>query len=76
LQQQTPEDALTTALSYIPATSDYAQAVKFGLSLTQDPRGAEQIRERYKDLSPVHTVNNLTIVVLASYRSTLWLRAR
>ena len=67
LQKQTPEDALTEALSHIPATSDCAQAVQFGLSLTRDPQGAEQIRERYKGLSPVHTVNNLAIVIWALY---------
>jgi len=67
LQEQTPEDALTQALSHIPATSNCAQAVNFGLSLIRDPQGAEQIRERYKDLSPVHTVNNLAVVIWALY---------
>lgn len=67
LQEQTPEDALTTALSHIPADSDCAEAVRFGLSLINDPKAAEQIRERYQDLSPVHTINNLAIVIWALY---------
>lgn len=67
LQDQTPEDALATALSFIPQDSDCAAAVNFGRSLVHSPTAGEQIRERYKDLSPVHTVNNLAIVVWALY---------
>jgi len=67
LQTQTAEDALATALNYIPADSDCAAAVQLGLSLAEESRGAEHIRDRYKDLSPVHTVNNLAIVIWALY---------
>ena len=67
LQNQTPEDALASALSFIPADSDCAAAAAFGISLANNPTGGEQIRDRYKDLSPVHTVNNLAIVVWALY---------
>ncbi|MBQ73198.1 MAG: hypothetical protein CMJ67_09880, partial [Planctomycetaceae bacterium] len=52
------------ASEQIPADSDCRKAVDFAISLQGDSGGMQQIRERYSDLSPVHTVNNLAVVVL------------
>jgi ADP-ribosylglycohydrolase len=60
--------ALDQALSYIPADSDCTEAVSFARDLAEDPAGHVQIRERYKALSVVHTVNNLALVIWALLR--------
>jgi ADP-ribosylglycohydrolase len=67
LVMQSPEDALATALSQIPSSSRSHDAVKFGRGLAGKSDGGALIRERYKDLSPVHTINNLALVVWSLY---------
>ncbi len=64
------ENAVETALHEVPSDSGAAEAVRFGLAQAGNANGADAIRERYADLSPVHTVNNLALVVwaLLSYR--------
>ena len=57
-------EAIALASEQIPADSDCRKAVDFAISLQGDSAGMQQIRERYSDLSPVHTVNNLAVVVL------------
>jgi ADP-ribosylglycohydrolase len=61
------EAALRRALETIPGESGAAEAVRLGRSLAGVAGGAAQIRARYAGMSPVHTVNNLAIVVWALY---------
>ena len=67
LAAEAPEAALTTALAEIPEGSEAHAAVRLGRSLAGDPQGGAAIRARYAALSPVHTVNNLALVVWALY---------
>ncbi|MBM4203135.1 MAG: ADP-ribosylglycohydrolase family protein [Gammaproteobacteria bacterium] len=67
LADRTPEAALQVALGFLPVDSGAAQAVRLGFSLAGQNDGGAVIRETYKDLSPVHTLNNLAIVVWALY---------
>jgi len=64
------ETAVEMALHEIPGASAAAEAVRLGRSQTGHTDGARIIRERYAALSPLHTVNNLALVVwaLLSYR--------
>lgn len=55
--------AVETALDQIPPDSQCAEAVRMGIAVAADGAGPEQIHDRYTDMSPVHTVNNLAIVV-------------
>ena len=58
-------EALDAALPEIPAASAAAAAVAFGRSLAGRPDAVDRLHERYVGLSPVHTVNNLALVVWA-----------
>ena len=57
--------AVATALREIPNDSAAAAAVRLGHSQAASTDGARVIRERYAALSPLHTVNNLALVVWA-----------
>jgi len=57
--------AIDEALEYIPANCDVASAVRFGQSLANKPDAVERLHDRYSSLSPVHTINNLALVVWA-----------
>ena len=57
--------AIEEALSTIPGDSAAAGAVRFGRRLGGEADAVEQLHHRYADLSPVHTVNNLALVVWA-----------
>ncbi len=59
------EAAVDTALGEIPRDSDCAEAVRLGREQTGSNNGDEAIRSRYSGLSPVHTINNLALVVWA-----------
>jgi len=59
------DDAIGVALQHIPAASAAAEAVRFAIRLGDEKEAVEKLHERYADLSPVHTVNNLAIVVWA-----------
>lgn len=59
------EAALDAALEEIPADSGAAEAVALGRRLASGGEGAASIREAYASLSPVHTNNNLALVVWA-----------
>ncbi|MCP3985587.1 MAG: ADP-ribosylglycohydrolase family protein [bacterium] len=59
------EAAVDRALAEIPAESDCAEAVDRARRLTGQPDGDAVLREQYADLPPVHTVNNLALVVWA-----------
>lgn len=67
LADSAPAQALERALAEIPADSESAAAVALAMSLAGDPDGHFRIRERYADLSPVATVNNLALVIWALY---------
>ena len=67
LMKSSPENALTQALTTIPSDSRAAEAVRLGKELAGQPEGDAQIRTRYEGMSPVHTVNNLAVVVWALY---------
>ena len=59
------EEAVAMAKKEIPASSAVADAVDFALSLVGHDDAVDQIHKRYAELSPVHTVNNLALVVHA-----------
>ena len=67
LADRDPEAALAAALAELPEDSAAYAAVRFGRGLVGDPAGGAAIRARYAGLSPVHTVNNLAMVVWALY---------
>jgi ADP-ribosylglycohydrolase len=58
-----PDSAIDTAVALLPETSRAAQAVHFGRSLVDRDDAVDRLHERYGDLSPVHTINNLALVV-------------
>lgn len=59
------EAAVDVALREIPTDSGAAAAVALGRRHAGDPDAAAAIRAAYTDLSPVHTLNNLALVVWA-----------
>lgn len=61
----TLDDAVGIALDVIPRNSAAAAAVAFARSLAGRPDGPRQIQHQYRDLTAVHAVNNLAIVVWA-----------
>ena len=56
-------DAVTAGLRTVPEGSDCAEAMRLGMALAQAGHGPEEIHRRYDGLSPLHTVNNLALVV-------------
>ncbi len=59
------DDAIEVALIELPGESGAAEAVALGRREAGNPDGGAVIRARYADLSPVHTLNNLALVVWA-----------
>ena len=57
--------ALDLALQHIPAESEAAAAVQFGCRLAGNRDAVRALHERYADLPPVHTLNNLAVVCWA-----------
>lgn len=57
--------ALDAALDQIPHRCGAAAAVRFGRELAGDPGAIEKLHRRYRDLPPVHALNNLALVVWA-----------
>ena len=57
--------ALDAALGEIPPGSEAAAAVALGRKLAGTPDAVDRLHERYAGLSPVHTLNNLALVVWA-----------
>jgi ADP-ribosylglycohydrolase len=58
-----PDSAIDVALDYIPTNSAAAAAVRFGRHAAARGKDADCIHDEYAGLSPVHTLNNLAIVV-------------
>lgn len=59
------DDAIDIALQQIPADSRAAAAVRLGRELSDELEAVDKLNETYADLSPVHTINNLALVVWA-----------
>jgi len=59
------EAALDRALPFIPDNSGAAKAVELGRNLANSGSGPKEIQATYGELSPVHTNNNLALVVWA-----------
>lgn len=57
--------AVASAKTYVPQDSGAALAIELGASAAGDPEGPAMIRHNYASLSPVHTLNNLALVVWA-----------
>jgi ADP-ribosylglycohydrolase len=55
--------ALDIASAKVPKNSGVAEAVSLARSLVRSPDAVEQLHRHYGDLSPVHTLNNLALVV-------------
>lgn len=60
--------AVNEALTFIPDDSRCAQVVATAQQLSDDPEGGHKIRDSFGDMSVVHTVNNLGLVVWALLR--------
>jgi len=59
------DEAIDLALEYIPGDSETAAAVTFGRKISAAIDAVDQLHERYKGISPVHSLNNLALVVWA-----------
>jgi hypothetical protein len=59
------DEALDIALHCIPASSAAAEAVVFASKLGNTSDAVDQLHRRFDGLSPVHTLNNLAVVVWA-----------
>ncbi|MDJ0906395.1 MAG: ADP-ribosylglycohydrolase family protein [Woeseiaceae bacterium] len=62
---RTIDAAVDAALGQIPAGSGAAAAVAFGRGLVGRDDAVERLHQEFAGLSPVHTVNNLALVVWA-----------
>ena len=62
------ESAIETAAAQIPADSGAAEAVRLGRAQVDAADGGHRLREHYAGMSPVHTLNNLALVVWALLR--------
>jgi ADP-ribosylglycohydrolase len=58
-------DAIDIALRFIPRDCGAASAVRFGRGLAGSEDAVDHLHTEYEGLSPVHTVNNLALVVWA-----------
>ncbi len=56
-------EAIDAARADLPDGSGAAEAIAFGRSLVSQPGAVDRLHERYGALSPVHTLNNLALVV-------------
>ena len=56
-------EAVELATGEVPEGSAAAEAIALGSSLVGKPDAVERLHARYEGLSPVHTVNNLAVVV-------------
>ncbi len=58
-------EAILVALEQLPADSEVSRAVRIGVDAVAETDGMQAIRESYEGVSPVHTVNNLALVIWA-----------
>ncbi len=59
------DEALDMALAQVPANCGVAAAVRLGRELADDANAVARLHDEYPGLSPVHTLNNLALVVWA-----------
>ena len=59
------DEAVRIALQHIPENSGAANAVKLGRGLAAADNAVEQLHAEFAGMSPVHTLNNLAVVVWA-----------
>jgi ADP-ribosylglycohydrolase len=59
------DEAIDIALEYIPSQSEAAAAVQLGRKSARQPGDPIAIYQTFEDLSPVHTLNNLAVVIWA-----------
>ena len=59
------DEALGVALQHIPAASRANETVRFAMALGGGEAAVDAMHERFADLSPVHTLNNLAVVIWA-----------
>lgn len=57
--------AIDVALDCIPGNCQAARAVRFGRELAGDFAAVDRLHAEYQGMSPVHTLNNLALVVWA-----------
>jgi ADP-ribosylglycohydrolase len=62
-------EAVRVGRNQIPGDSECADAMRFGESEALAGNGAGSIHDRYGHLSPVHTVNNLALVIWGLLRA-------
>jgi ADP-ribosylglycohydrolase len=63
--EESIDAAIDVACRQIPADSEAFDAITFGRSLANAADAVDRLHEYYDDLSPVHTLNNLALVVWA-----------
>ncbi len=61
----TMEGAIDLALAEVPAGSETAKAVRYGRTLADDGDAVAALHAEFDGMSPVHTLNNLALVVWA-----------
>ena len=59
------DQAIEAALEHIPGDSRAAAAVRFGRALVGTDYAVDRLYEEFDGLSPIHTLNNLALVVWA-----------
>lgn len=59
------DDAIGVALGFLRDDGGAPAAVRFGQELANSHDAVDHLHERYADLPPVHTLNNLALVVWA-----------
>jgi ADP-ribosylglycohydrolase len=64
------ESALSEACKYVPTDSGAYEAIAFGRELAASGDGPAAIHAHYSALSPVHTLNNLALVVWSLLRNS------
>jgi ADP-ribosylglycohydrolase len=62
---ETLDDAIDVALEQIPEDCGAATAVRYGRELAGKPEALATLQQLYEGMSPVHTLNNLALVVWA-----------
>jgi ADP-ribosylglycohydrolase len=56
-------EAIDVAAAEVPKDSEAGAAIVFGRDMAERADAVDRLHERYAGLSPVHTVNNLALVV-------------
>ncbi|MGB5353201.1 MAG: ADP-ribosylglycohydrolase family protein [Woeseia sp.] len=59
------DDAIEEALKQIPKQCEAAAAVRFGWNLSGQADAVDRLHDKYAAISPVHTLNNLALVIWA-----------